>query len=160
MKNQYLLGLIRKYKKKGLFLDTNILLLYIIGSLDKSLIRNTKSTAMFDARDYEKIKVFIDYFDIKVTSPHVLTEVSDLLGESSNYQKLLKTFINFSIEKYKTSAEIAENKSFSKFGLADSAILEISKGSHLIFTADNRFYGYLNSIGVDALNFDSLKLAY
>ena len=32
--NDYLLKLIQKYKQKGLLIDTNLILLYIVGSID------------------------------------------------------------------------------------------------------------------------------
>jgi hypothetical protein len=156
----YLSQLVEKYKKSGVFIDSEILLLYIVGSKDPRQIRNFGRTANFDENDFILVSEFIEKFDHKITSPHILTEVSDLLGESNDFHTLLKTYIDISEEKYLTSREIAKNNSFFKFGLADSAIIEISQNSHLIFTADNRFYGYLQNIRVDSVNFNSLKSAF
>ena len=158
--NDYLSQFVDKYKKKGVFVDSEILLLFIVGSKDPRLIRNFGRTAKFDENDFILVSEFIEKFDYKITSPHILTEVSDLLGESSDFQIILEAYINLSEEKFLTSREIAKSKSFFKFGLADSAIIETSKNLHLIFTADNRFYGYLTSMGIDAVNFDSLKSAF
>jgi predicted nucleic acid-binding protein len=150
-----------KYRKKGIFVDTGILLLYIIGSFNLRSISGHKVTAMFDEDDFYIASDFIGKFEKIITSPHVLTEVSNQLPDKSDFFTIFESYINDSaIEKFINSSEITMNKGFAKFGLADSAIVEISKDSHLIFTSDNRFYAYLNSIGVDALNFDSLKLAY
>lgn len=155
--NDYLSTLVNKYKKEGVFVDSEILLLFIVGSKNPNLIRNFRRTAKFDENDFILVSEFIENFDYKITSPHILTEVSDLLGENNDFHIILETYINLSEEKYLTSSQIAKSKSFLRFGLADSAIIEISTNSHLIFTADNRFYGYLTSMGIDAVNFDSLK---
>lgn len=143
--NEYLVELVRKYRDKGVFIDSEILLLYIVGSKDPRLIRNFGRTAKFDENDFILASEFIEKFDNKITSPHILTEVSDLLGENNDFHLILKAYINLSEEKFLTSKIIAESDGFLSFGLADNAIIEISKGEHLIFTADNRFYGYLNS---------------
>ena len=156
----FLTQLVLKYNQKGIFIDSEILLLFVVGSKDPRLIRKFGRTANFDENDFNLVSQFIDKFHYKITSPHILTEVSDLLGESNDYHTILETYINFSEEKYLTSRELVKSNSFFKFGLADSAVVEISQNAHLIFTADNRFYGYLTSMGIDAVNFDSLKSAF
>lgn len=155
----YLAQLVGKYKASGIFIDSNVLVLYVVGSKNPELIRNIGRTANFDENDFILVSKFIEIFDYKITSPHVLTETSDLLGESNDFQLILQSFINLSEEKYLVSKEIAASKSYLKFGLADSAIAEISRNSYLIFTADNRFYGYLASVGIDAVSLDLLKSA-
>ncbi len=162
MNDSNLLRLFNKYKNKGIFIDTGILLLYVVGSDNPALVKKFSRTANFDENDFILVSKFIDNFKSKITSPHILTEVSDLLGENekNNFHIILQTYINGVEEKLLTSKEIAASESFLKFGLADSAIIENSKETYLIFTADNRFYGYLTSTGIDAVNFDSLKSAY
>ncbi|CAN5367153.1 hypothetical protein BH20ACI1_BH20ACI1_15430 [soil metagenome] len=156
----YLSQLVGKYKKKGIFVDSEILLLFIVGTKDPNLIGNFGRTAKFDENDFILVSSFIDYFYLKITSPHILTEVSDLLGESNDFQFILKTYINIAEEVFLPSKNVAKSESFLKFGLADSAIIEVSKNSYLIFTADNRFYGYLSNMGIDAVNFNLLKSTF
>ena len=159
MTDDYISQLVVKYKKKGIFVDSEILILYVVGSKAPNLIGKNKLTANFDENDFIIVSRFIESFNLKITSPHILTEVSDLLGESNDFHIILKEYINRAEELFLSSEEVAESESFLKFGLADSAMLEISKNSYLIFTADNRFYGYLTTMGIDAVNFDSVKLA-
>jgi hypothetical protein len=156
----YLAQLVVKYKESGVFVDSGILLLYVVGSKDPGLIRNFGRTASFDENDFILVSKFIENFVHKITSPHILTEVSDLLGESNDFHTILEAYINVSEEKYLTGREIVKNEGFLSFGLADSAIIEISQNSYLIFTADNRLYGYLANIGVDAVSFNLLKSAF
>lgn len=60
--NEYLLGLIQKYKARGVLTDTNILILYIIGSFDPNLIGTSKATSQFTQDDFLRVAKFIDYF--------------------------------------------------------------------------------------------------
>jgi hypothetical protein len=155
----YLTQLVVKYRERGIFVDSGILILFIVGSKDPRLIRNFGRTAGFDENDFILVSKFIESFNEKITSPHILTEVSDLLGEGNDFHTILQAYINTSEEKCLKSREIAKTGSFFKFGIADSAIIEISRNAYLIFTADNRFYGYLNQIGIEAVSFDLLKTA-
>lgn len=156
--NEYLLKLIQKYKQKGVLIDTNIVLLYIIGSIDILQIREFSRTAMFTEDDFYRISKFIDFFEIKITTPHVLTEASNLLGNRIELQLALKKYIDLNEEKFLSSKEIAATKIFLHFGLADSAIHETSKDSYLIFTNEKELYGYLISNGFDAVNLDQVRL--
>lgn len=87
--NDYLLKLIQKYKQKGILIDTSILLLYIVGSFDINLIRTFKRTQMFSENDFKIVPKFIDYFELKITTPHVLTEVSDFIDNRQSLQSVL-----------------------------------------------------------------------
>ncbi len=154
--NNYLLMLVQKYKNKGILIDTNIVLLYIIGSIDLYLIRNNSRTSMFTENDFYKVSKFIDYFDVKITTPHILTEVSNLLGNREINHLYLKTYIEKSEEKILTGIELSGKKTFLKFGLADTATIENAANSYLIFTNDKPLYGYLIENKIDAVSLDNL----
>ena len=155
--NDYLLELIKKYKHKGLLIDTNIVLLYIIGSIDISMIRNFSRTSMFTENDFDRVSKFIDYFTVKITTPHILTEVSNLLGNKEIHYLYLRTYLENSNEIFLKSAEISINKSFLSFGLTDAAVIETGKDLYLIFTNDRPLYGYLNRNNIDAVNLELLS---
>lgn len=155
--NDYLLHLIQKYKQKGLLIDTNILLLYIVGSLDISLVRDFKRTANFSENDFEKVSKFIDYFDLKITTPHVLTEVSNFIDNRQNLQAALKVYIENTREIFLDSLNLSKKDSFLKFGLADTSVTHSAKDNCLIFTDDKPLYGYLINSQIDAVNLDQLR---
>jgi hypothetical protein len=155
--NDYLLRLIQKYKQKGLLIDTNIVLLYIIGSIDILKIRDFSRTAMFTEDDFYKVSKFIDYFDLKITTPHVLTEISNLIGNKQNLHSFLKAYVEGSKEIFLKSSEVLKNKAFLNFGLADTAIIDTAKDSYLIFTDDRPLYGFLVNSQIDAVNLDQVR---
>lgn len=156
--NDYLLKLIQKYKRKGLLIDTNLVLLYIIGSIDIWLIRDFSRTAMFTVDDFDKVSRFIDYFDLKITTPHVVTEISNLIGNRQNIQSLLKIYIENSKEIFLESSNVSNSNAFLNFGLADTAIMNTAKTSYLIFTDDKPFYGFLINSKIDAVNLDQIRM--
>jgi hypothetical protein len=157
----YIDQLLVKYKQKGVFVDTNMLVLYIMGTNDVASANKTILGKNYTERDFERIAAFIEYFDRRVTSPHILTETSDLLGENNEFHLFLREFIMNADEKYEPSLNLAPNNYFLNFGLADSSIIyastNIHKGTHLVFTAESNLYGYLTNLGVDAVNLDLLR---
>ena len=62
--NEYLFSLVIKYKNKGVLIDTNILLLFLVGSLDLNLIRGFKRTTNFTENDFDLISNFIKHFNL------------------------------------------------------------------------------------------------
>ena len=156
--NDYLLTLIQKYKQKGLLIDTNIVLLYVVGSFNPLLIREFSRTAMFDENDFYRISKFIGYFELKITTPHILTEVSDLIGNREFIQLALKTYIETSKEYFSKSVNVCKNKSFLNFGLADTAISESAKDSYLVVTNDNKLFGYLSNQKIDVINLEQIRM--
>ncbi|HLA94685.1 MAG TPA: hypothetical protein VK612_03115 [Pyrinomonadaceae bacterium] len=149
--NTYTLRVIKKYKDKHILVDTNIALLYIIGSVDPSLIPTTKRTAGFNRGDFEQLSEFIEFFDSRLTPPHVLTEISNLLPDHRNVALGLKTFVQVSNENYEESSALVETESFLPFGLADSAIVKVAEKGVLVLTDDGPLSGHLRSKGMDTL---------
>lgn len=156
--NDYLLQLIQKYRQKGILIDTNLVLLYIVGSIDILRIREFSRTAMFTGDDFYRVSKFIDYFDLKITTPHVLTEVSNFIGNRQDLPILLKTYIEKSKEISLESSEVSKNNAFLKFGLADTAIIDTAKNSYLVFTDDGPLYGFLMNSHIDVVSLDQVKM--
>lgn len=68
--NDYLKRIIQVYSLKGLLIDTNLLLLYIIGSFNIELIGRFKRTAQFTTDDFDIVSDFLSLFVKKITTPH------------------------------------------------------------------------------------------
>ena len=69
------------YRWEGLLIDSNLLLLLFVGLRDRDRIQKFKRTAQFTIRDFERLAAFIRRFKEVVTTPSILTEVSNLLGQ-------------------------------------------------------------------------------
>ena len=155
--------LIAHYAGKGILIDTNILLLYFIGSFNQNLISRFKRTLQFTPEDYDTLLILLHPFARLVTTPNILTEVSNLsghLGEPirTNYFQFLAERIPSMEERYINSASIVEQESFKKIGLTDTGILEISKTRYLVLTDDFRLSQTLQSQNIDVVNFNHIRV--
>ena len=76
--NEYLAGLIARYRERGAVVDTNLLLLFLIGSYRVDLIRRFKRTQRYFPDDFHLLRRFLSEFRQIVVTPHILTEVTNL----------------------------------------------------------------------------------
>lgn len=153
--------------KEGLLLDTNLLLLYVVGSYEPRQIQRFKRTQTFSEEDFLLLLTFGSHFKSFVTTPHILTEVTDLL-ESFNRAHhnrifpLLRRFIAQVSEKYQSSEAIVREQPsrFDKFGLADAMTVDVASQNYLVLTDDLDLYGYLQNQNLPAYNFNHLRTGY
>jgi hypothetical protein len=139
-----------KIHRKCLLIDTNLLLLLLVGSLNPSLIRQEKITANqgFDEADFNQLRDFVGQFQKLVTTPHVLTEVSNHADKikGANKGKFFQQFISL-IEKLDersgASKFLAKTDIFERFGLTDTAISLLAKENLLVLNVDFPLAGYL-----------------
>lgn len=120
--NDYFLELFTKYRKYGILIDTNILLLFVVGSMNPDLIPRVSRTANFSFQDFQIVEKAIDFFDKKITTTHILTEVSDLI-DREEIQEGFRSYIEMAVEQIIGNSQVIRNEMFSKFGLTDAAIL-------------------------------------
>ena len=77
----YIRKLFGKYKYKGVIVDTNILLLLFVGSVNKKRISKFNRTEQFSPKDYDFLVEIISYFSKIVVTPNILTEVSNFINQ-------------------------------------------------------------------------------
>lgn len=161
-------SLLGRYRSAGMLVDTNILLLYFIGVYDQGLIERWGRTAdRFVAADFDTLSVLLEGFERLAVTPHILTEVSNMLGGLSDPAKtecfgLFARVIRSTMhEKCTPGSDLSESPAFISFGIADTSILDAATDSYLVLTDDLDLYAYLLSQGVDVLNFNEIRgLAY
>ena len=159
---EYVDELIARYKAKGLFIDTNLLLLYFIGAYDPERVPRFKRTATFTEDEFLLLAMLFNAFEKIITTPNVLTEVSNLSGQLPENLRTLfwgdfaKRIPGLN-EHYTLSSTISSSSHFTKFGLTDSGIVDLVKDKYLVLTDDLRLFGYLQNLGIDAINFNHVR---
>jgi hypothetical protein len=161
--DDYISGLLIKYKNRGILIDANLLLLYFVGNYDLRRILSFKRTKTFTVDDFNLLVGLFKFFDKVVTTPNILTEVSNLSGELSEQEKPIyhDEFANrvaFLTEEYIESRAAVTQDHFKKFGLTDSVILEEAKGEYLVLSDDAQLIAYAQNVGIDALNFNHIRV--
>jgi len=148
-------ALFQQYRGKRL-LDANLLLLFLIGTLDRTLIARFKRTAGFSEDDFDVLLNFVPLFRILITTPQLLTEVSSLanaLPESLKpiWNRHLMQHAEQVLEVAKPSIELMRQPAFLAFGLGDASIFATAQNT-LILTDDFRLSGLLRSRDLAVIN--------
>lgn len=164
MKGDYFSHLISRYSGKGVLLDSNLLLLYFVGLYDPERIGTFKRTYSqgFTVDDFDLLCRLLDCFDTVVTTPNILTEVSNLSNQLRNDERdsYFVVFANSAAlltERYIESKKICVLAHFNRYGLTDSGTISCAKGNYLVVTGDAPLVGCLQNLGIDVINFNHLK---
>lgn len=150
-----------KQTGKEVIIDTNVLILYLVGSTNQEYIKKVKATKnIFNKNDYETIKNIILYYDKVITTPNILTELSLFAGQKKHLKKELFNQFNVMVcssnfeEKFVKSPEISNDSSFNRLGLTDIAIAKLSEEKVGVITKDLDLCLELQSRGLQVLNFN------
>lgn len=151
-------------RSRTLLLDTNLLLLLFIGGKNPSLIPKARTLSAFIEEDYDLLGEVINdnSFNRLVTTPHIMTEVSNLLGkERSDIKGLgreaMTEFIDKCVEHTDSSAILASHPEFNRLGLTDVAIAVAARLPAFVLTADAGLYLHVSSSGLEAENFNHIR---
>ena len=147
----------------GFFIDANLLVLLIVGSVDQDLIAKHRRLRRFAVEDYERLVNLIDRVDRVLVTPNTLTETSNLLAqhrdpERSRFFDKLKFIIQESKESVVASTVASRNNAFERLGLTDAALLEVATAETPLVTVDLDLYLEALAKGQDtAVNFTHLQ---
>ena len=145
-----------------LLIDTNLLVLFVVGRVNRNRIENFKRTRQYSKEDYELLLRVIERFDQLYTVAHVMAEVSnltDLTGsERLQARRLLKETLTVLIEPEMPSVRAAQSRSYADLGLVDAAIASIAaEHKCTVLTDDLDLYLALSTADVPVLNFTHLR---
>lgn len=158
----YITVLFQTYKQKGILIDTNILLLWFVGTVNRRRISQFNRTEKFLPEDYDLLVSILSYFSKIVTTPNILTEVNSLVNqigepERSQCYSVFAQSMNVLGEFYIESVDAVKLDNFTKYGLTDSGIVILAKDKYLVLTDDFKLANYLQKIGIDTINFNNIR---
>ena len=147
---------------EGIVIDTNLLLLLLVGFYDKNLIKDFKRTLKYDIDDFERLVNIISYCKNQIyTTPNILTEITNLtdgINRDSKFFEFIHKFMEQFNEITNPSHSIMTNnlKIFLKLGLADASIADISSERILTITDDLNLYHFLSQ-SKPTINYNHLR---
>ena len=154
-------GLIEKHRAKGVLVDTNRLVLFLVGTVSRHRILNFKRTGDFTIEDFDLLVRLIDWFGKLIAPPHVLSQVSDLTdltgNELTKIRELFKVLVETIEESYDASRLLVSDPAFKRLGLTDAAIATVFCRGVLVLTADAQLHVALQERDIDALNFNHIR---
>ncbi len=153
-----------RYQSHSAVIDTNLVLLLLVARVDQTLLLRYKRVQMFTNRDISLLHQVLKSFREICTTPNVLTEVSNFLGQAPTYaqtplKKEFAVYIESKKEIYTPSADLVVRQSFFNFGLTDCT-LEDASAEHTVITTDHRLAGKIQKMGRRAINFNHARTSY
>jgi rRNA-processing protein FCF1 len=145
-----------------LLIDTNLLVLYTVGNVNRGRISTFKRTRQYGEDDFDLLLRAISCFKQLYTVAHVLAEVSnltDLAGEERQLaRRVLKEAIGVLQEPVMASSRAAQEPIYDGLGLVDSSILAVARKHRCaVLTDDLDLYLALCRQKVPAVNFTHLR---
>lgn len=140
-----------------LLIDTNLLLLLLVGAVAPHLIGTHRRLSQFDTADFERVAGLSEDHASHVTLPNILSEVSNFIGSgrqqiAPDASEALAQYTRFVDEVYQPSLSVVDTPLYPRLGLTDSAIFMLSSKPVTVVTVDHQLYGILAHNGVTAIN--------
>ncbi len=146
----------------GVVLDSNLLLLLVVGLAGEKYISKHKRLAAYAVEDYRLLVESISGVERVIVTPNTLTETSNLLGyiaepDRSHLYLAFRELIGLAEEKYYESDQSTRRAEFPRLGLTDSAILEAVSDANPLLTVHLDLYLAALAAGGKAMNFNHMR---
>ena len=142
--------------------DTNLLVLFVVGTVNRNRIDTFKRTRQYTMDDYDLLVRVLGNFGHLYTVAHVLAEVSNLTDlpgtERLKARRVLKATISLLDEADMSSTRAAEDRLYQDLGLVDAAIGAVARAHNCaVLTDDLDLYLRLSLDNVNVFNFTHLR---
>jgi hypothetical protein len=144
--------------------DTNLLLLLIVGAASRKFIRMHDRLSRYDEADFNTLEMIISLYSDIVYIPHIMAEVSGLSRQIKNparrkIQETFREFIEAATEVPLPSRDGARRSEFHRFGLTDALLLSLCSMNEngvefSLLTADGDLAVQAEMLGYGVVNFD------
>ena len=134
----------------------------MIGRQDRSAVSRFFHSKAYNAAEFDVLDRFVRWFRRIITTPHILTEVSNLSGQLRGddltlFRAMLAQEIYLYEERQCAAQEVVQSPYFAKFGLTDAGIERIARDGLLVLTDDLALAGVLEKVRIDVLNFNRIR---
>jgi hypothetical protein len=143
--------------------DTNLMLLLVVGRTRRDFIPKHKRLKAYAESDFDLVANMLKDVETVLTTPNVLTEVSNLLVQGvleplrSQLLETFSLFVTAMNEQYYPSRSTIAYDGFARLGLADSTWLCLLDVDSVLITDDRELTCHAQARGIHVLNIDALK---
>jgi hypothetical protein len=144
--------------------DSNLLLLYLVGKCDPRIIPRFTRTRKYTTKDFDLLSRILDrVFKVVLTTPNILTEVSNLATKLSDNERPaffdeMKKHVTVFDERYCASIGAFADRQCRRLGLTDAVLLSLCPNV-LVLTDDLPLYQVIATRGHDVINFTHVRAA-
>ena len=149
--------------KRPILVDTQLLVLLVVGSAKPSLIaRHKRTRTSYTQTDFELLLDLLGFAPKFLFCAHVAAEVSNLVGQygepdRSSLMRNLKALLNNASESAISCAAVMEAPEYITLGLADAAQLAVCAPDSVLLTDDEPLFRAASARGTAALYFTAEK---
>jgi len=141
-----------------LLVDTNLLILLVLGRTSTNHIERFHRTRQFTVADYLLLLEIMDAYDGLIVTPHILTETSNLLGQlgdplRANCRATLAQMVPLWQEHHTSASMLVQEAVYLRLGLTDSAVVQLARDNVTVLTDDLDLYRATTAEGRDSINF-------
>mgnify|MGYP000992917730 CR=1 FL=1 len=148
----------------GILIDTNLLLLWVVGACDRGLVgRHKRLHGRYDADDFDLLAGLLGRYAAVCLTPGTLAECSNLLRQTDphNRRRLmtqLAQLVTASPERHLAAARVVDTPAFISLGVADATLAELASAAMPLLTDDLQLYLAVLARTPDAaVNFSQLR---
>ncbi|ACA15220.1 conserved hypothetical protein [Methylobacterium sp. 4-46] len=143
----------------AILLDTQLLVLLVVGRTSKGIVAKHKNLTEFTAEDFDLLLILLGDNPALILLPNTVSEAANLLRQHRDPERtaILRTFaeiIGGHAEHYVASRKVVVRREYARLGITDSAILEIGRGNLEILTADLDLFLAAVGLSLRATNFN------
>ena len=136
----------------GFLVDTNLLVLLVVGNVNPDLIAKHRRLDGYLVSDYDALLSLVNLVDRVILTPNTLSETSNLLGQHGEPERTmlmegLRGLIEGGDEVVIASEQASANPSFPLLGLTDAVLLEAVTEAMPLLTVDERLYSLATAKG-------------
>ena len=143
---------------RAVLIDTNLLVLLLLGRLDAQNVGRHKLLAKYDIVHYQALAKYAASSLRHVSTPHVLAETSNLLaaGRGTDTTGSMSTFREYCMivdEVFHEAHLAVQHPQFERLGLTDTVILErVVPDGVTVLTDDYELSQRVHFLGGKAIN--------
>lgn len=144
--------------KRPIIVDTQLLVLLVVGATDASLIAQHRRTLSYTRGDFHFLLDSLGNAPRFLFCPHVAAEASNLIGQHrepdrSVMMHVLRALLNNASEARITCGEAMAQAEYVPLGMADAAQLALYRDDAVLLTDDEKLYRAASARGAAALYF-------
>ena len=141
-----------------LLIDTNVLVLLVVGCTRRNLIKRHARSKVYSEEDFDLLTELIGDMRRLVLTPHVLTETSGLIADyrdpdRSAIRETLRSFIRMYQEHVEPALQSSNLANFIRLGLTDAALTFEATRQIPLLTDDLDLHDSAIALGLDSTYF-------
>ena len=149
----------------SVLIDTNLLVLLIVGATDKKLIEQHRRTEAFVTRDYDelygllkRIRQVLDH--VALSGRDVERAQADEQQECSKCPETLAMLCSRTRESCLHKDQVLADGHFLRLGVADTGFMQKAERVNCSITVDVHFYLAISRLGRNVVNFNHVRAEY